>query len=127
MRVFKNLCSQRKEELNGLLLVPLIKAYSKPSSLFPNCLAAGPGLRTENWLHRSNAGADTDPTWRICFGREGQELQMFHGRESHRDEEFIKLLQGGGLSYFPDEKSMLVPVPGARNLPFLMVNSGRSP
>lgn len=105
---------------------PLIKTYSKPSSLFPNYLAAGPGLGTENWLHRSNAGTDTDPTWRIRFGREGQELQMFHGREGHRDEEFLKLLQGGSLFYFPEEKSMLVPVPEEGSLPFLIASRIRT-
>lgn len=97
---------------------PLIKTYSKPSSLFPNYLAAGPGLGTENWLHRSNAGTDTDPTWRIRFGREGQELQMFHGREGHRDEEFLKLLQGGSLFYFPEEKEYAGPSTGSRKFAF---------
>jgi hypothetical protein len=51
---------------------------------------------------------------------------MFNGRESHGDEEFIKLLQGGSLSYFPDEKSMLVPVPEAGNLPFLTAAEGKN-
>ena len=105
--------------------MPFVIIHSKPRSLFRNSSVAGPGLGTENWLHRSDAGTDTHPAWRICFGREGQELPMFHGRESHRDEEFIKLLQGGSLLYFP-AKSMSGLVPPAENLPFLIAAQGKT-
>lgn len=59
---------------------------------------AGISLWVEGGFHGSDAGAVTNPAWRVRLGGEGQELPLCHGRESGWDEELPQHLQGRSVT-----------------------------